>query len=308
MIRGTDDPALGRGVSYLAGLQGPGGAITAFDDTIFDVWETLNAARTILDLGGPRGTVDRALRFVATTEREGGWVLHTSDFDEGGCLETTAEYTSLLLAAEVTSDRVRHLLASIRDGQTPFGCWAILSRSIKAQLQTFPSATAFALNALRDGGEEPADLDGGQLFLRTSQNADGHWGDPWQYYGHPCYAMAPILEALAGDPASDEVRDRARGFLHGTQRDDGSWRGAPLSPALVTALAVRAGLNAGMGARDEPIRRAVAHLRDAQRTDGGWDGGTFPLPSSMGRVQREDVYATTQALRALHTVARLADQ
>ena len=308
MSSAAHDPALGRGLSFLLDLQHPDGAVTAFDDTIFDVWETVNAARAIVDLGGSRRAILRALRFVESTERADGWVLHTSDLDEGRCLETTSEYASLMLAAGGAPDRAVRLVAAIRDAQTPFGCWAIHSPSIAAGLQTFPSATAFAWIALRDWEVTPIDLDGARLFLRASQNAHGHWGSPWQFYGTPYYAMTYVLEALRDDRAAGEIRGRSRSCLRTNQTADGSWCGGTLSPALNTALATRAALAAGVPPRDEAIHRAVAYLRGAQRSDGGWDGGTFPLPSSIGRVQREDVYATAQALRALYAVARSTDQ
>lgn len=308
------DDALHRGATYLTRLQRPSGAITAFGDTIFDVWETLSALRAILEVEGRscREVVEAGLAHVAATERDGGRVLHTSDFAEGSCLETSAEYVSVRIAAQRASIGAAapadDLLASIRGDQTPFGCWAILSPSIPAALQTFPSATAFALLALGDAGVVPLDLDGARLFLRATQTDEGHWGDPWQFYGTPYYAMAPVLEALDGDPNSGAVRERAREFLRESQAEDGSWRRGEPSAELQTALALRAALAGGAHPGDDGIQRAAAFLRRSQRTDGGFDGGTFPLPSSMGRVQREDVYATAQALRALSAVARAADQ
>ncbi len=303
-----------RGVSYLTGLQRPSGAITAFDDTIFDVWETLASLRAIVAVAGARfrDAVEAGLAFAAGAERDGGRLLHTSDFTEGSCLETTAEYVSLRVAASRAALPVvppaAPLIESIRADQTPFGCWPILSRSITAELQTFPSATAFALQALRDVGVEPLDLGGARLFLRATQNDQGHWGAPWQFFGTPYYAMAPILEVLRDDPAAGPVRDRARSLLVRSQSEDGSWRQGAPSAELQTALGVRAALAAGMSGQGEGILRAAAFLRRSQRADGGWNGGTFPLPSSMGRVQREDVYATAQALRALAAIARIAGQ
>jgi hypothetical protein len=304
------DPALRRGVAYLTRLQRPSGAITAFDDTIFDVWETLAALRAILEIEGlsSRPVVEAGLSFVASTEREGGRLLHTSDFTEGSCLEVTSEAISVRIAARRASiledDVDRDLLDTIRSEQTPFGCWAILSPSIPAALQTFPSATAFALLALGDGGVEPVDLDGARMFLRATQHDEGHWGAPWHFYGTPYYAMAPILEALRADPKADGVRRWARRFLEDDQADDGSWRRGEPSAELQTALAMRAALAAGAQPQDRGIQAAAGFLRRSQRGDGGWCGGTFPLPSSMGRVQREDVYATAQALRALVAMAR----
>jgi hypothetical protein len=299
------DAAVRRGLAHLASLQRSSGAIVAHDDTLFDVWETLAACGALLELGGDslRAVVDRGLGHVATAERAGGRVLHTSEPGEGWCLETTAEYARLLAATG--SPRASVLLESLRDEQLPFGCWAIRSPAIPADLQLFPSVTAFALLALRSGRVRPADLAGARLFLRTTQIPGGHWGAPWQYYGTPYYAMAPILEALRDDPDADGVRQRARAFLEASQRPDGSWftSGGP-SPELQTALGTIAALAAGVA--DGRVQRAGAFLRRSQRSTGDWNGGTFPLPMSAGRVQREDVYATAQALRALSASASAA--
>jgi squalene cyclase len=184
---------------------------------------------------------------------------------------------------------------------------------VPADLQEFPSVTAFALRALSFAQVPPRDEESALRFLEESQDPAGHWGLQWQYYGSPFYAMVPVLRVMSErntDGQYDGAMARAKRFLIESQRKNGRWtyRSSRLtgnlpSDELHTALALQCCLLCGLRVDSPPIAKGMAWLLSRQRPDGSWSGGFFPLPDPK-KSKREDIFATTQVIQALHLYLR----
>jgi squalene-hopene/tetraprenyl-beta-curcumene cyclase len=104
-------------------------------------------------------------------------------------------------------------------------------------------------------------------YLESVQEERGAWPSHWYagpYYG--TYRVAAVLGAVT--PGSTALR-RARAFLRGDQRADGSW-GAAAGEPLSTALAVLALTAPGMDTDEAAVGRGLAYLSATQQADGGW--------------------------------------
>jgi hypothetical protein len=246
--------------------------------------------------------VDAAIGFLRRCENPQGLVEHNRRHDGSHCVETTSVYVELLAARHGASPELAHKARLLREAQLPSGRWRIVNRAIPEPIQEFPSVTAMALGALGAAGVAPRLGAEAERALLSSQDPDGHFGIEWQYYGTPYYALAAVLGELRGGDAA-AARRRARAYLDRTQQPDGSWYHEPprggrgASRELQTALALLACLRGGAAADDAVVARGLAWLLAHQAEDGSWPGGYFPAPRS---TKREDVYATAQALEALH--------
>ncbi len=302
---------------YLERRQKTDGAICDDAHPGFNVWETILAARAIHAWAqeasfeaGP--LLIRALHFLFRAENSAGMVYHndTDEFPDTYCLETSAEYIQLMLALYPSvRPEIRAKLAFVRQAQLDSGEWNVVNPTVPEDFQRFPSVTAYALKALALGEIVPIHENAALDALLDTQATAGHWGANWMVYGTPNYALALVLEALAPHRANqreEQSMERAQEFLRESQQPDGSWHraveGAVRQPSaeLHTALALQACLSTGLGPASETVQRGTAWLLGRQRPDGSWDGGFFPTPADYRTVKREDVYATAQALLALH--------
>ncbi len=301
-----------KAVKFLESAQMKDGAIRDPDNSIFNVWETVNATLAIslwsdiTDLNAQK-VIEKAIHFLTTSENPDGMVLHNKNHHGSFCLETSSEYVCLLIRVySATEPAINEKLKFIKNQQLLSGCWKIVSPIIPSNLQKFPSVTGFALKALLKGGKMPKYYESAMKFLSNSQNKDGHWGMVWQFYNTPFYAMAPILWVF--DKSEEEYPDilkKAQKYLIESQNDDGSWFYKPKdssnapSSELQTALALQSCFSCGLGPKSRVVKRGIHYLLEKQTLDGYWDGGYFPC---LGKLipKKEDIYATSQALIALH--------
>jgi hypothetical protein len=296
-------------ILYFEHIQKPSGAICDSKNSIFEVWETINAAFSIAlwsqiieyDADSVMG---KALAFLKSVENPDGMVLHNSKHQNSYCLETSSEYVCLLTMIYPKSESTLiEKIEFIKSQQLSTGVWNIVSPIIPKNLQQFPSVTAFALKALQCYDEKQRDFNKAIEFLIHAQDSSGHWGTAWQYYGTPFYAMVPILSVLRFHRSKyKDVIDNAARYLIGTQNDDGGWcyklTGFDNLPSaeLQSALALQSYLYCSLDPSDEVIERALVWLLDRQIDDGHWHGGYFPNQ----QIQKsEDIYATAQILIAL---------
>jgi len=272
-----------RAVNYLRRLQHDNGQIILVNYKVFNVWETIQAARAI-SLWQNKTDLKRhpilqsALTFLKNSETSFGMVLHNSDHKNSYCIETSSEYIRLLAFLENRN--------TIEQG------------------------------ALASTNTAPLDLDAALQYLKESQNEEGHWGIVWQYYGTPYYAMAPILEAMHyhnADSSFDAVINKAKNFLLASQRKDGSFsykseknQNRP-SVELETTLGLRSLLSCNAGCDDIGIKRGINWLLRNQRKDGSWNGGIFPLPNPRYK-KKEDIFCTSQVLILLYEYLNIKDK
>jgi hypothetical protein len=244
-------------------------------------------------------------------------VLHSSNHQNSYCVETSSAYIELLAFLESKNATEQHGAARekalyIRSKQLSSGAWRAESFPIPEDLQQFPSVTGFALGALASVDIVPLYLDAALLYLRESQNEEGHWGFVWQAYGTPYYAMVPILKAMQyhnADNFFDDIINKAKIFLLASQNDDGSFsyesekeQNGP-SVELETILGLRALRSCDVGFDDVSIKKSIDWLLSNQRENGSWDGGLFPFPGDMFEKE-EDIFCTSQVLIFLYEYLR----
>jgi prenyltransferase beta subunit len=304
-----------RAVNYLRGLQHDNGQIILDDDEMFNVWETIEAVRAIslwqdeTNLKEDQ-VIQSAIAFLKDSETSFGMVLHSSNHQNSYCVETSSVYIELLAFLESKGATEQHGAARekalyIRSEQLSSGAWRAESFPIPENLQQFPSVTGFALGALASVDIVPLYLDAALLYLRESQNEEGHWGFVWQAYGTPYYPMMPILKAIHNhntDNSFDSVINKARVFLLESQSENGSLSyGSENGPSveLETILGLRALRSCDVGFDDASIKKGIDWLLSIQREDGSWDGGLFPFPGNIFEKE-EDIFCTSQVLIFLY--------
>ena len=277
----------------------------------FDVWETINAMQCILAWSrlvsiDIRNLFNTAYKFLSGSENSEGMVFHFSEHAGTFCLETSSEYIRLLSSHRYSPINTLQKALYVRDRQMPSGNWNIVSNVIPSELQAFPSVTGFALRALETCEIGPLYLDDSIGFLLDTQDAQGHWGVAWEYYGSPYYPMVPILLVLSSASHQhnhESAIHKSRDFLHLTQDEDGSWfytiphQNKIPSRELHTSLALQSLFHCGEYSNSS-IEKGVHWLLSSQLDDGSWFGGFFPHPDPM--IQKsEDLYATSQSLTAI---------
>lgn len=301
------DKALASGVQAMQAWQRADGAIADPANPLFEVWETSLATLALVQTGA-RATspaVARALTFLKQTENADGLVCANVRCRAAYCLETTATYLWLLDAVG-QREAARTRLGPITALQPAQGPWAVGNPDVREE-PTFPSVTAFVLSAY-DTAEVPRDAAYVQAtrWLVAQQNPEGHWGQAWEYYATPLYALWPAMRVLARASSDEAVgaRTRSAAYLRANQKEDGSWdvadarRAKRPSAAMQTALALLALQALGRPEDSDAVDRGVAFLIAAQRPDGSWDGGDFPIANPR-YVKKEHVAATALAVAAL---------
>jgi len=302
-----------RALAYLQGQQKAGGQITVSEHSIFDVWETIEAARAISLWVGEKELANStelrsALLFLSNLETSHGMVLHSSEHGNSCCVEASCEYIRLLWLLEskavIPKGTAFKKASYLRSMQLTSGTWRIQNPAVPENLLQFPSVTAFALIALDSANTQAQYPTEAVRFLRETQSEEGHWGTDWHYYGTPFYPMDPILEVLRKintDGSLDTVISKSKNFLLASQRPEGALvrslgaTGNQISHELHTALALKSLLHSGVGDQGPPLVSGLNWLLSRQRKDGSWHGGMFPHPNS--RIKKnEDIFCTSQVL------------
>lgn len=306
-----------KAVDYLLKQQKQSGAVY-IDSGLFNVWETINAVLAVLSWEEVLQKdfdyfTKKALKFLKTSENNDGMVLHRKEHNGSYCLETSSEYIRLLTLLKiktVSEEIIKKKSIYLKKQQIADGTWKMMSSEIREDLQKFPSVIAFAFRALSESGDNCVYEKEALLFIKNTQNKDGHWGIDWRFYGTPFYAMEPVLDVMQKNNKAGYFNNnikKAKKFILKSQRSDGSWffkldgfKNFP-SAELQTALALSSLLHCNLEVTDIHIQKGIDWLLMKQREDGSWRGGYFPVPGFMVR-KVEDIYATSQILMLFYRV------
>lgn len=297
--------ALQKGCAFLTQLQRKDGAISDTINPLFETWETILAAKSIFrcDSAVNETAIKKALAFLQSNENNEGLICHNRKCKAAYCLETTAEYITLLKLTGNTRD-LEPGLQKIAAMQKQTGDWDIGNPDVTRETN-FPSVTAFIVNLFNSTGSKIAGKQKAINWLLHKQTAKGHWGSAWEYYGCTGYALWQVLQALKHENSKETKMaiDKAIAFIKKAQRYDGSWLeeepfhekhiSAQLQTALMLASLQCAGIKEG-----EVIDKGISFLINSQQPDGSWDGGFFPIPEKR-YTKQEYVFATALAIEVL---------
>lgn len=300
--------ALNSGEQFLQGIQREDGAICDSINPLFDSWETVLAATALYEIH--RDTSDlvfqKAMAYLIANEDAAGLICHNKKCREAYCLETTAVYFLLLLKTgkeEVVRQRMDTILAM----QKPAGDWDIGNPDVREQ-KNFPSVTAFVLALLMELKISALYPEAALDWLQRAQTPEGHWGNTWEYYDCPAYALWPILQVLQDAPTPElaATQQKALRYILSQQQEDGSWEFSATtlqkrpSKALQTALMISALEAAGCREHEAAIEQGINYLLANQQENGAWDGGYFPINSTRYE-KKEYIFATARTLSVLNT-------
>lgn len=289
-----------KGQEFLAKIQRPDGAICDTTNPLFDVWETVEAAKA-LSYQGPPEAMDQAMAFLSSALNAEKLLCHNLKCRKETCVETSAEYLDLL--SSIGQRPEPNQIAAMLSRQQPEGYWLVGNPDVRTDT-AFPSVTGFAIAAMFPYFEQDSVWQKGGDWLVEQQNAEGHWGKSWEYYGCNAYAIWANVMALRNLKAEKyaEALKRARRYIVDSQLPDGSWdlpidTKRKISPALQTALMLSS-LSKENEEQVEAGSHAVGYLLNSQRADGSWDGGYFPIDNARYE-KKEYVFATARAVIAL---------
>lgn len=140
-------------------------------------------------------------------------------------------------------------------------------------------------------------------LIAVTQDPQGWWRS--YFYPGQQYATHMNLGLLCTTGRGREAREKGIGFLHASQKADGSWGGAYNTSLALNTLAV-------CGVFDEAFRRGINWLSGRQKPDGSWQDADIPVweytfrddPPVVWRAYDTDGIVTTalavKALRSAH--------
>ena len=293
-----------KGRNFLIHIQQESGAIRDTVNPLFDIWETVLATSALYETKSDTSVqeIKRALSWLGESENQAGILCHNRKCQDAYCLETTSVYFSLLLKIG-KGEKVMRRLDTLIALQQAKGAWKIGNPDVREQ-QEFPSVTAFVLSLLREAEKKPKYPAEAQKWLQENQTPEGNWGQTWEYYDCPAYALWPMLGVIE-DPAA---LDKAVKFILASQLPDGSWNylgdARPKRPSAELQTALMLAALQSVDAKStykikNALTRGAGFLLSKQRADGSWDGGYFPIPSDRYE-KKEYVFATALCLRVLN--------
>jgi prenyltransferase beta subunit len=297
--------ALKNGTQFLKKIQRNDGAICDTTNSLFDTWETILAATALYEINKDTNeiTLKKALTYLRSNENTSGLICHNQKCKHAYCLETTAEYLLLLLKIGET-EKVLSRLNLIKELQKPSGEWEIGNPDVTEQKQ-FPSVTAFMLYLFNETGVKPKYEKEAYSWLTSKQNTNGHWGNAWEYYNCPAYALWPVFKIRSMNSSYLLAIEKANSYILKSQLKNGSWNYTDLtekkapSPELQTALMLSALESAEVKTNKAALLKGMNFLISKQNADGSWDGGNFPIKSDR-YVKKEYVFATALTLIVLN--------
>ncbi|MBP1686207.1 MAG: squalene cyclase [Deltaproteobacteria bacterium] len=253
------EPVIAKGIQAIDDFLIESEGHLMFQPCVSPVWDTALAVKALLDAGVPGNdpALARAAEWLIANQvfKTGDWQIYNPDLEPGGWVFEFANdwYPDVDDSAVILM---------------------VLKRTTGADPVRLARAIAYGMNwtfgmQSRSGGWAAFDTDNDSHFLNQIPFAD--------------------MEAMI-DPPSEDVTGRmlelmgtygfdlhfgrarrAREFIVGTQRPDGSWWGRWGANFIYGTWSVLSGLRAiGEDLNAPYVRRAVAWLKAHQNADGGW--------------------------------------
>lgn len=292
-----------RTASFLKHAQTESGSINDSTNTLFSIWETILATDALLDhFPISDSSVQRAAHWLQSLETEQGLVCHNVKCSHNYCIETSALYIRLLARLKLT-DSIEERLKTIEQLQEKNGSWKVGNPDVLDKTD-FPSVTGFVLNLytsldFKTAGKYPA-----YLFLISSQLENGSWGQTWEYYNCPGYALWQCLPAIKKCPSGAITFEKGKAFILSSQLADGSWYVAEneqtnhVSAELQTAFMLSCLQQETDESSKKAFEKGIAFLLSKQLPNGAWEGGFFPIPNERYK-KREYLIATSLIYKLL---------
>jgi squalene cyclase len=331
--------AIGGGVSFLEHIQNKNtGAICDTANPLFNVWETVLSAQALHKVSKDTSleSFRKAKQYLRKAENSNGLLCHNLKCRASYCVETSALY--MLLLNEIGENQnIQKPLDTLAKLQQQTGEWLVGNPDVR-EVQNFPSATAFALAALKNGqcqkfskdkednkvdNDVRNDREKALNWLLEKQRKRGDWGYAWEYYDLSAYAIWAVSYALLNldEPKAEEMRQKALVFILETQAKKGFWNSGDSykmkkpSKELETAMMLVAlqnlhtrnnnknGKNSTKNTKQEEeiaksLEKGIHFLLNQQTTSGAWYGGHFPIESDSYQKQ-EYILATSLSIIAL---------
>ncbi len=299
--------AIKNGIHFLKKIQRNDGAICDSINSLFDTWETIMAAHALYDIekDSTEPCFNKALNYLRANENQKGLICHNKKCKQAYCLETSSEYFLLLIKLGL-KEKIKSRLQFIKELQKPSGEWEIGNPDVNEE-KTFPSVTAFVLQIFSEANESPAYQTEAYNWLMNKQNIQAHWGNTWEYYNCPAYALWAALQIKTNNKQFISAKERANAYILKSQNKNGSWNYVDLnnikapSAELQTALMINAIGNNDSAKNKAAVNNGIIFLLAKQGSNGGWDGGYFPIKNTRYN-KKEYVFATALSLIAINNL------
>lgn len=298
--------ALQRALHFLTAQQDESGKFSDSTNQLFDVWETILAVDALQHLRTSEYqlSVQSGLAYLQNHENPQALICHNSKCKEATCIETSAYYLELL---RHTPDlNIEKRLAHISEMQEENGSWTILNPDV-SQNSSFVSVTAFVVHLFESYAYTSYSKKTALEYIAAKQLPDGSWGQSWEYYNCPGYALWQCLRVLKQEPEYAAEYQRGLAFIADQQLENGSWQYRDpsientTSPELQTALMLRCLVGAHDPSSIRALKKGIDFLLQAQLPNGSWDGGYFPIPNARYK-KKEYLLATTLIIQSLFDV------
>jgi len=290
-------------VDFLKEAQLPTGAIQDSTNPLFNIWETILVTDALLDyLPESDSTIQHGLMWLKSHENDQQLLCHNAVCSSSYCIETSALYLKLLSRLSV-SKNIDIPLKTIAQLQEKNGFWKVGNPDVLDQLD-FPSVTAFVINLFEPLHYSTQQLELACHYLIDKQLPDGSWGQTWEYYNCPGYALWQCMPALKVNPAAQSSWQKGKEFILQQQLANGSWHYTDsliknkVSPELQTAFMLHCLVNEHDETSQLASAKGMYFLLQSQLTTGAWNGGFFPIPNERYK-KREYLITTALVLKLI---------
>ncbi len=270
---------------------------------LFNFWETILVCDALLDDAQKNDSIiQHGVNWLKTIENADGIICHNATCASSYCIETSSVYLQLLHRINPETDFTKQL-ATIAQLQEKNGRWAIGNPDVAYEVY-FPSVTGFAVNLFELTNYDQYDKKTALDYIAQHQLKDGSWGQTWEYYDSPGYALWQCVPALKNDTIYATELGKAKAFILATQLENGSWNFSGndvnnhISAELHTAFMLQVLGNETDQNSKSAVEKGLKFLIASQKQNGCWDGGLFPIRNQRYR-KNEYLIATALAYKAL---------